>query len=157
MHSPLALNQWHPLSSYGFIDHRFFPTIISQHFPPHPFKPVHHLSSPSEMTMTISYSRSRTAFLVSAFLLLLLSIITVSLYSSTLALISNPIVDQSDLINFDRQSFPVLQVLPQNLNSASSKLALASSVICLAVSLACTIFAVLFWPDGKRVSIFQSL
>ncbi len=141
----------------GLLSIGFFPAIISQHFHPHPFKPVHHLSAPSDMTMTISYSRSRTAFLVSAFLLLLLSIITVSLYSSTLALISNPIVDPSDLINFDRQYFPVLQVLPQNLNSASSKLALASSVICLAVSLACTIFAILFWPDGKRVRIFQSL
>lgn len=104
--------------------------------------------------MVIPHSRFRIAFFVSVVILLLLSMIAVSLYSSILAFVSNPIVDESELINFDRQSFPVLQVLPQNLNSASSELALPSNVVSLAVSLACIIFAGLFWPDGNRVSFF---
>jgi hypothetical protein len=105
--------------------------------------------------MTMSYSRSRATFFLSTTLLLLLSVITVILYSLAVAFISSPIVDLSQVINFDRQSFPVLEVLPQNLNSASSKLALASGVISLVVSLTCVVFAVLFWPDNKRVSGYK--
>jgi hypothetical protein len=102
--------------------------------------------------MAILFSRRRATLFVSTALLLLLSILTVTLYSSTLAFISNPLADLSRRINFDQQSYPPLLVLPQNLDIASSKLVLASSIISLVVSSACVIFALLFWPDGNRVS-----
>lgn len=109
------------------------------------------------MAISYSYSRSRAIFFISMTLLQLLSFITVILYSLTLAFISNPIVGLSQVINFDRQSFPVLQVLPETLNTASAKLALASGVLSLVVSSACVIFAVFFWPDEKRVRIYLLL
>lgn len=106
--------------------------------------------------MAVQLSRPRVAFFIAAVLLLLVSILTVTLYSSILAFISNPVADRSQLINFDQQSYPVLQILPQNLNTASPKLALASGVISIVVSSACIIFAVLFWPDGNTVSNFKA-
>jgi hypothetical protein len=107
--------------------------------------------------MTILFSRPRAAFFVSTALLLLLSIFTVTSFSLVETFISNPTADgfQILIIDFDNQSYPVVEVLPQNLENASSKLALASSVISLFVSSACVIFAVLFWPDAKRVSSFD--
>ena len=117
-------------------------------------------SSPSvsinKQTMTIPSPRPRAALFICSILLLLASILTATLYSSILAFISTPSADSSRLVNFDGQAYPVLEVLPQNLNTASAKWALASSGVSIVVSSTCVIFAVLFWPDGDKVSSWNA-
>jgi len=97
-------------------------------------------------------SRPRFVFLLLTTVLLLFSILTITLYSSVLVFISNPIVGLSQVINFFEQSHPVVQVLPDHLSVTSLKVALASGAFSLVVSSFWVIFAVWFWPNGKRVS-----
>lgn len=96
----------------------------------------------------------RFAFCATSIVLLLLSILIVIWFSTISAFIANATAGglQLFIINFNDQSYPILDVFPSNLNTAGSKLSLVLGVISLVTSALCVVFTVLLWSNVKRVS-----
>jgi hypothetical protein len=122
---------------------------------PYPYHTIHiHTHIQQAMAGAASNPWARFAFRVSIILLFILSLAGVALYGRILAFISHPV---SKFPDDTHNSFhPVFQgdisILPLHLNVASSRLALATNVISLFISMCCMIFTIFFWPNGKRVS-----
>jgi hypothetical protein len=105
------------------------------------------------MAPQASNSWARFAFCISITLLFILSLTGAVLYGIILSYISHAVAPSlGDWNNFHPVFQKKISILPQDLNVTSSKLALASNVISLFISMCCVIFVVFFWPNGKRVS-----
>ncbi|KAF7958561.1 hypothetical protein EAE96_002101 [Botrytis aclada] len=101
--------------------------------------------------MAILNSSTQLAFTASTFILCFLSILAIFLHISVLIYTSWDSLGVTETVHFDYKNYGI-NVLPEHLDTSSSKLALISSVVSLVASTACLPVSTGYWTKNKQTS-----